>query len=53
MAFDLKRVLKVMLFASNGPLSLKENLTVGDGFAIIGVLFEMAGGLLMLALVFQ
>ena len=24
MAFDLKRVLKVMLFASNGPLSVKD-----------------------------
>jgi segregation and condensation protein B len=32
MAFDLKRVLKVMLFASNGPLSLKDIQTALSRF---------------------
>lgn len=32
MAFDLKRVLKVMLFASNGPLAVKDIQTAIDRF---------------------
>src|SRR5882757_6961702 len=32
MAFDLKRVLKVMLFASNGPLSVKDIQTAISRF---------------------
>src|SRR5689334_7667194 len=32
MAFDLKRVLKVMLFASNGPLSVKDIQTAVTRF---------------------
>ena len=32
MAFDLKRVLKVMLFASNGPLSVKDIQTAVSRF---------------------
>ena len=39
MAFDLKRVLKVMLFASNGPLSLKDIQTAVSRF------HEQASGL--------
>ncbi len=39
MAFDLKRVLKVMLFASNGPLSLKDIQTAISRF------HEQAAGL--------
>lgn len=39
MAFDLKRVLKVMLFASNGPLSVKDIQTA------IGRFHEQAEGL--------
>ncbi len=39
MAFDLKRVLKVMLFASNGPLSLKDIQTAVSRF------HEQAAGL--------
>ncbi|MEI6106163.1 MAG: hypothetical protein WCR49_04025 [Opitutae bacterium] len=32
MSFDLKRVLKVMLFASNGPLSVKDIQTAFTRF---------------------
>ena len=32
MSFDLKRVLKVMLFASNGPLSVKDIQTAISRF---------------------
>ena len=44
MAFDLKRVLKVMLFASNGPLSVKEIQTAISRFHESASAGPMAAG---------
>jgi len=35
-------------FVGYGPLSLKKNPTAGDGFAVVGFLFRLAGLLLVI-----
>ena len=35
-------------FVGYGPLSLKKNPTAGDGFAVVGFLFRLAGLLLLI-----
>ncbi len=43
MSFDLKRVLKVMLFASNGPLSVKDIQTAVSRFHELATVLPLTG----------